>query len=494
MKKKKWIGMAFILLAGLVSVTLSGMRADAAGKVKLSTKKLTITAGKKKVLKLKNNKKKVKWTVVSGKNKIKLSKKKKTSVTIQGKKAGKAKIQAKVGKKKYVCKVTVKAAPKKKTNNKTGENKTQDTEKEYTISGYVYSKSGELVKSSLLTITYGQGSYEQGYTSYSAKVDAKTGKYSIRVKPGVYNIVNYSTESEKTEGVRAGDHELTLPPVTVQNKDVVQNLTLQDECIQAKLLKGDGSPITDGIFVYYTSKNKEISLSGTGTSLYPDKNGNILWIRDNSFFEKYFKEYLSDIYYTISVDGYLLKEVPCMQKDIFGATWKYNIFKVEGYITNRGNDSPEAFDADITPHNFNIDSDSEEENYSRLRLTISNIIKFYFYAQPGTYYMQRGDTRAVGNISVGNKNIKNCHVNFNTYNIDIDYEHDGSSGYDDLDNDRVYAYKEGKEYRLDPYSSYECWLEPGTYELKMRNMEDYNLVTVGKITVTNSDQSVVIRY
>jgi hypothetical protein len=36
------------------------------------------------------------------------AKKKKTEVTIKGKKAGKAKVQAKVGKKKYVCKVTVK--------------------------------------------------------------------------------------------------------------------------------------------------------------------------------------------------------------------------------------------------------------------------------------------------------------------------------------------------------------------------------------------------
>ena len=54
----------------------------------------------------------MKWTVTSGKKNVTLSKKKKTEVTIKGKKAGKAKVQAKVGKKKYVCKVTVKNTKK----------------------------------------------------------------------------------------------------------------------------------------------------------------------------------------------------------------------------------------------------------------------------------------------------------------------------------------------------------------------------------------------
>ena len=76
-------------------------------KVKLNKKTVTVNVGKTVKIKLQNNKKKVKWTVTSGKKNVKLSKKKKTEVTIKGKKAGKAKVQAKVGKKKYVCKVTV---------------------------------------------------------------------------------------------------------------------------------------------------------------------------------------------------------------------------------------------------------------------------------------------------------------------------------------------------------------------------------------------------
>ncbi len=79
-------------------------------KVKLSKKAVTVAVGEAVKIQLKNNKKKVKWSITSGKKNVTLSKKKKTGVTIKGKKAGKAKVQAKIGKKKYVCKVTVKKA------------------------------------------------------------------------------------------------------------------------------------------------------------------------------------------------------------------------------------------------------------------------------------------------------------------------------------------------------------------------------------------------
>lgn len=87
--------------------------ADAAKKTELSKKTITVSVGKKVTLKLKNNKKKVTWKVVSGKETVTLSKKKKTGVCITGRKKGKAKIQAKAGKKKYTCKVTVVAGAAK---------------------------------------------------------------------------------------------------------------------------------------------------------------------------------------------------------------------------------------------------------------------------------------------------------------------------------------------------------------------------------------------
>ena len=108
---KKVRGTVAFLLVFVLSFSVIPQNVLAAKKkVKLSKKSVTVTVGKTVKVKLKNNKKKVKWTVTSGKKNVKLSKKKKTGVTIHGKKAGKAKVQAKVGKKKFVCKVTVKKA------------------------------------------------------------------------------------------------------------------------------------------------------------------------------------------------------------------------------------------------------------------------------------------------------------------------------------------------------------------------------------------------
>lgn len=85
---------------------------DAKSKVKLNITKATLSIGGSINLKLLNNKKKVTW---------KSSNKKVASVTKKGKvkakKKGKASIVARVGKKKYTCKVTVGKVSKKSTKN-----------------------------------------------------------------------------------------------------------------------------------------------------------------------------------------------------------------------------------------------------------------------------------------------------------------------------------------------------------------------------------------
>lgn len=101
-----------LVMAGAMILGIATPDADAATKVRLSKKKVTIETGKKAVLKVKNAKKKAKWSVKSGKKVISLSKKKKASVTITGKTAGKAVVLAKIGNKKLTCKVTVKKAEK----------------------------------------------------------------------------------------------------------------------------------------------------------------------------------------------------------------------------------------------------------------------------------------------------------------------------------------------------------------------------------------------
>ena len=107
---RKTAKMLGLVLAGSMVISMTSPVADAAAKMSLSKKKITITQGEKVTLKVKKATKKVKWSVTKGKKVIKLSKKKKASVVITGKKAGKAVVTAKAGKKKLTCKVTVKAA------------------------------------------------------------------------------------------------------------------------------------------------------------------------------------------------------------------------------------------------------------------------------------------------------------------------------------------------------------------------------------------------
>ena len=75
---------------------------------KLSSSNIELKVGKSKQIQLNNNKNKVTWSVISGKKYIALKNKTKNKVTIVALKSGSAKVQAKSGKKKYVCKVTVK--------------------------------------------------------------------------------------------------------------------------------------------------------------------------------------------------------------------------------------------------------------------------------------------------------------------------------------------------------------------------------------------------
>ena len=77
-----------LVLAGSMVISMTSPVVDAAAKMSLSKKKITITQGEKVTLKVKKATKKVKWSVTKGKKVIKLSKKKKASVVITGKKAG----------------------------------------------------------------------------------------------------------------------------------------------------------------------------------------------------------------------------------------------------------------------------------------------------------------------------------------------------------------------------------------------------------------------
>ncbi len=122
--KKKLIacGVSVALLLNIIPAN----EVLAAKKVTLSARKLSVTKGKRKTLRVKNTKKKVKWKILSGKQRITLKKKSNVAVTIKGKKKGTAKIQATIGKTKLVCKVTVKN--KKKASSKPKNTSTPTTD------------------------------------------------------------------------------------------------------------------------------------------------------------------------------------------------------------------------------------------------------------------------------------------------------------------------------------------------------------------------------
>lgn len=83
--------------------------AEAKTGIKLNSKKLTITEGSSKILKLNGTNKKVRFKITSGKKYISIKRKSNTSVKITALKKGSAKVKASLGKKSYTCFVTVKA-------------------------------------------------------------------------------------------------------------------------------------------------------------------------------------------------------------------------------------------------------------------------------------------------------------------------------------------------------------------------------------------------
>lgn len=105
-KKNMAIVLSFVLAAASIAMPSTESKA---AKMKLNKSSVTVAVGKKVSLKVKGTTKKVSWTT-SKKAIASVSKK----GVVTGKKAGKATITAKVGAKKFRCKVTVKKSSKVK--------------------------------------------------------------------------------------------------------------------------------------------------------------------------------------------------------------------------------------------------------------------------------------------------------------------------------------------------------------------------------------------
>mgnify|MGYP001752513106 CR=1 FL=1 len=72
MRKKNLVTAVLVASMLVGSVGVTSTQADAKSKIKLSTTKVSLNGGASKTIKIKGTKKKVKWSVVSGKKNIKL--------------------------------------------------------------------------------------------------------------------------------------------------------------------------------------------------------------------------------------------------------------------------------------------------------------------------------------------------------------------------------------------------------------------------------------
>ena len=156
--------------------------AEAAGKVALSSSKASVAVGGSKTISLKNAKGKVKWSVA--KKSVASIKANGASVKVKGKKAGTTTITAKVGKKSYKCKFTVKNAPKiSKSSISLEKGKSYDLTVTGTSSSPKWSTSNKKVATikKVSARKYRVTAKSSGSATIKAKVNGKTLKCKVSV-------------------------------------------------------------------------------------------------------------------------------------------------------------------------------------------------------------------------------------------------------------------------------------------------------------------------
>lgn len=156
--------------------------AEAAGKVSLSSKKISVAVGGSKTISLRNASGKVKWSVA--KKSVASIKANGASVSVKGKKAGTTTITAKIGKKAFRCKLTVKNAPKiSKSSISLDKGKSYDLTVTGTASSPKWSTSNKKVATikKVSARKYRVTAKSSGSATIKAKVNGKTLKCKVSV-------------------------------------------------------------------------------------------------------------------------------------------------------------------------------------------------------------------------------------------------------------------------------------------------------------------------
>ena len=191
--------------------------AEAAGKVALSSSKASVAVGASKTISLRNASGKVKWIISKKSKRVASIKVNGASVKITGKKAGTATITAKVGKKSYKCKLTVKNAPKI---SKSSISLTKGSSYGLTVSGTSSSPKWSTSNKKVASIKkisarkYSVRAVSAGKAIIKAKVNGKTLQCTVTVKNGTKETETSSTEPVKrpeTEPIKPSTPSETIP-------------------------------------------------------------------------------------------------------------------------------------------------------------------------------------------------------------------------------------------------------------------------------------------
>ena len=213
-KKLAVCGMAVMLgLGSPVSSSVMNdlgyaVTAEAAGKVALSSSKASVAVGGSKTISLRNATGSVKWSIA--KKSVASIKANGSSVKVTGKKAGTTTITAKVGKKSYKCKFTVKNAPKiSKSSISLTKGKSYDLSVTGTASAPKWSTSNKKVVTikKVSARKYRVTAKSSGSATIKAKVNGKTLSCKVTVPksssatqtaPIKYSSTSHSSANGKT--------------------------------------------------------------------------------------------------------------------------------------------------------------------------------------------------------------------------------------------------------------------------------------------------------
>lgn len=352
--KTRRIWTVLLVAIMLVSSVFENEKVEAKSKkVSLSSKRITLEVGKSQKLRVKNNKKKVKWSV-DKKKIIKLSKQSKKGVTVKGLKKGNAKVIATIGKKKYLCKVTVRekkkrtiaeeesknsvlptpsqetpkpvpsvgpseypgpsqrpAEPTIKPDSPTGEEVEKDT---FTVTGVVKDASGMIIPG--IEVYFGEV-YEDFIIEEQA-VTSEDGTYSVELKKG------------RHYNVRVGKALLLEP----QNRNFVSdgqnsfNIELGKELVKVsgKLVDNEDNGLHDLNVLLYEKM--------TDDSEECDCIGKIRTTLEGKYDEWLEKDKVYSVFVKDTGKTYTLKDLDTSDKSSYNLIIEDTLYLVEGILKN----------------------------------------------------------------------------------------------------------------------------------------------------------------